>query len=297
MTNVLTQLPFGKIQSFIQKNFKNINFSEDATKFFEESYLGNTDNDLDLIKLRDGIPEEVNQWLIDEFDIDMKLSGEYAIAAVLAIVLEFEKRAYFDTFTKGGVEYANGYHKNITMRHGEFKKQKIEAYKLNIKTPDFTMFASKTKIEADDFDKAVKQVPSKNIHLSIPLAKCEEVIDMTETFKGTHMIKKSDNQRYDISSAKTLTQLDLGLDKVEIKQVAAVCMVTASCSAPDLTPQIRIDDDFYLYVQYKNELIFGMRVDKAAFIQGEALAKMKTEENDSIENSFETLKKQLKQNH
>lgn len=282
MTKTLTHLPMGKIKQFIEENFENIEFSKKAIKFYEDNYIGRDVNTDDIIKLKDGNPSEVSNWLKETFNINMSLDGDYAIAAVLALLIEFKEKAKFDLSKDvNGDPIGVAMHKNL-VSYFNSKKPEQELYRLNLKNKDFEMYVSKQDIDLSAVDKFTF-VKGKNIHLELPLVKYEEEVDLTETFKGTSM-KKVDNQiDYSISSAKALTILDLGLDKVEIKQVAAICMVMASATVVDLTRWVNINDNFNIYVKYKGRLVFASKMIKEDFIRNEKLEDMIVKKNHSPE--------------
>lgn len=300
-TKVLTQLPLGKIKHFIDSKFSQIFYSEKAQAFFSDNFLGKDDLMTDLIHMKDGHPSIVNQWLIDEFDIDMSLEGDYAIAAVLSIVMEFAKRGKFDTFVheETGIECGAGYHNNV-MEHLGFDKdgKEIVAYELLMKGDEMKLFVSEEPIDLAHFDKDLKPKKSffkeKLVYLTLPLAKYEEGVDLSETFKGSNMVRNSDNQKYDIDSVKTLTRLDLGLDKVEVKQAAAVCMIVASCSPVDLTKRVKITKDFYLYITQNENLLFATKIEQADFIQGDELTVLKEQEEKAIEEANAAYEESMK---
>lgn len=290
MQKTMTDIPMGQIKSFVEDNFDS-NFTQKAIDFFENAFLGNKEVLEEITATRDGKPSEIKAWLKREYNVDMDLEGDYAIASILAMLLEFKKKAVFDTFKKEGVEYASGYHKHC-VRHicSDKGRNLFEAYELDVTDPDFKIFISKDKIQNEHFDKNKKPKLTFNkkdtVHLTLPLAEFEEKIDLTETFKGSSLIHSNTRQKFDITSAKAVTKLNLGLDKVEIKQAAAICMVVASCSPIDTTPHVFIKDDFYIYVQYKGNLAFSSAILEEDFIQGDALNELKEKETVEKDNEI-----------
>ena len=92
-SKALTQIPMGAIKKFIEDNFEDISFSEQANKFFQNEFLGDIEKLSEVIALRDGSPEDISKWLVEEYDINLELNGDYAIATVLFFSLEFIQKA------------------------------------------------------------------------------------------------------------------------------------------------------------------------------------------------------------
>lgn len=284
---ILTQLPIGKIKDFIYQNFSDIHFSEKALHFFQNEFIGKEKNTKEPIEIKDGNPSDLKSWLKTEFDIDMSLDGDYAIVAVLAILLEFKERAIFNTFFRKGKEYGSGIHDHVSyFKCVDRFKREFELYQLNLKNNDYKMFISPKKIELNHFEKNNKplktfdfQNPDNYVELTLPLVKFEENEDLSEIFKNSHMVKQPDNIPMNIDSVKTYAMIDLGLEKVEVKQAAAVCFVVAGGASIDHKIRISIEDDFYLYLQYKDDLIFATEMKKDDFIQGKELELLKLEED------------------
>lgn len=284
MKRELTQVPMGKIKHFIEENFDNINFTKAAIDFFENNFLGDITQIDDLIHLKDGVPSEVKKWLKDEFDISLDLNGDYAIATVIALALEFKKKAVFTEIKDVNSEnIAAGIHKGVDIYRMKDKDKNHDLIKLNIKNEGFEVYVSEKEIPVKLLDHPIRFKHFKKsdiVHLTLPLVKYEEENDITEYFKGSSMIKKSDLEQYSISKALTYTKVDLGLDKVEVKQAAAVCMVVASATRVDLTRNITINDSFYFYVRANNRLLFASKMNLEDFIRDEELSLIKDKEKE-----------------
>jgi hypothetical protein len=284
MKRELTQVPMGKIKHFIEENFDNINFTKAAIDFFENNFLGDIPQIDDLIHLKDGVPSEVKKWLKDEFDINLDLNGDYAIATVIALALEFKKKAVFTEIKDVNSEtIAAGIHKGVDIYRMKDKNKNHDLIKLNIKNEGFEVYVSEKEIPVKLLDHPMRFKHFKKndvVHLTLPLVKYEEENDITEYFKGSNMIKKSDLEQYSISKALTYTKVDLGLDKVEVKQAAAVCMVVASATRIDLTKNLTINDSFYFYVRANNRLLFASKMNLEDFIRDEELSLIKDKEKE-----------------
>lgn len=285
MKRVLTEVPLGKIKKFIEKEFKNISFSKEATDFFENNFLGDIESLDELIHLKDGIPTNVMDWLKSEFNIELDLNGDYAIATVIALSLEFEKKAIFETQkTNDNLEFASGIHEHC---HKYVKKDKNVEYnivQLNLKNNDYDIYVSKKEIPLSFMDHPIhfkKFIKINEVSLHLPLVKYETKEDISHLFEGSNMIKKSNLKEHSISKVVTYAKVDLGLDKVEVKQAAAVCMVMASLAPIKMIKEhFIINDDFYFYVRAKNRLLFASKMNIGDFIQGEELLKLKEKENE-----------------
>ena len=282
MKRELTQVPIGKIKHFIEENFDNINFTKAAINFFENNFLGDIPQIGDLLHLKDGVPSEVKKWLKDEFDISLDLNGDYAIATVISLALEFKKKAVFTEIKDvNSKNIAAGVHKSVNIFRMKDKNENHDLIKLNIKNEGYEVYVSEKEIPVKLIDHPMRfKHFNKNdvVHLTLPLVKYEEEKDITEYFKGSSMIKKSDLEQYSISKALTYTKVDLGLDKVEVKQAAAICMVVASATRVDLTRNLKINDSFYFYVRANNRLLFASKMNLEDFIRDEKLSLIKDKE-------------------
>lgn len=267
---ILTQLPIGKIKKFIEENFKEVTFSDKAEAFFKKEFLGDIANVDQLIALKDGDPKLIEIWLREEYGIDMELSGDYAIATVLSLLLEFEEEAFPKTISINDEEYKGGVHYVENRLKGFINKKEFTLYPLELKDPDFKMYISEKEVDQKYlntpflFKKTFQK--SKPIRLTIPLAKFADQVDYEDVFNGSTMINKSNSKHYELNQIKTLTLLDLGLDKVEVEQIAVACFAVSSCSAPDMTESLTIKRDYYVYVTYKDRLVFGSLIEKADFL-------------------------------
>lgn len=285
----LTEVPMGKIKSFIEENFKHINFSNAAKEFFDNEFLGSKEIQDELLKIKDGLPADVTQWLKNEFGIEMALDGDYAIASVLALLLEWENKAEYREVNVDNNKMAGGYFER--MPSYAHTKNGSRLFKIKTKDENYSVFVSKDKVDTSLFESKSKFytnfLKQKDVHLTIPLVKYEEQIDLTETFKGSTMIRN--NSAFEISAAKTLTLLDLNLSKVEVKQVAAVMMVVASLSPADFTERVVINDDYYMYIQYKDQLVFASKMLKEDFIKDEDYKKENPTDERTLSEQFKDL--------
>lgn len=286
-TKAITQIPMGKIKEFIENNFEEIMFSKKAEEFFENEFLGDLHNVGNLLDIKDGNPSEVSNWLKEEYNIDLDLNGDYAIASVLAILLEFVKRAEFRVIKGDEQEYGGGYHEFCKTFKFISRNKNIPFYELNVKDKDFQVIVSEEELDLAVlnnpllFKKKVYKDNREKTHLTLPMVSYQEECDLGEVFKGSSMIKKDSSDKYEITDAKTITKLDLGLDKVEVKQVAAVMMIVGCATPLDLTPRHTIKDDFYIYIRYNNRVLFGSKMIKEDFVQGNELEFLKEQEKPS----------------
>lgn len=271
-SKALTQVPMGAIKHFIEENFTNINYSEAANQFFEKEFLGDIDKLDNLIALKDGSPKTVSEWLKNEYGINLDLNGDYAIATVLALFLEFERKAEYSEITGvDGALYAGGKHSSVGLVNVINRDSPIEMYKLNLKNNDFEVFVSEKEVDKNVLNKhelfATKTYrENKHVKLYFPLVKYNEKIDLSRYFKDSTMTRILDGKDYDIDEVKTITMLDLGLDKVEIKQVAAMTMTLSACGGYNPIIKKVIRDDFFIYIRYKGKLLFASKMLKEDFI-------------------------------
>lgn len=262
-TKTLTQLPLGKLKNFIEEKFHKVEYSKEANIFFEKEFLGDTENLQDIIKVKDGDPDDVKTWLLNEFDLDMDLSGDYAIVAVLSILVEFTQKGIFEIIESDFGNFSGGFHRSCET----FSIKNEKLFKLNIKNKDFELLISENLIDLNEINKDnLLKINSTRTHFTLPLVKYQEESDLTEIFIGSKVLDSNNETIMEFNQVKTLTLLDLGLDKVSVKQVAAVVMVMASCSMPDPTPYHTIKNDFVLYFKYKGKLIFASKMKKEDFI-------------------------------
>jgi len=176
---------------------------------------------------------------------------------------------------------AAGVHKSVDIFRMKDKNENHDLIKLNIKNEGYEVYVSEKEIPVKLIDHPMRFKHFKKndvVHLTLPLVKYEEEKDITEYFKGSSMIKKSDLEQYSISKALTYTKIDLGLDKVEVKQAAAICMVVASATRVDLTRNLKINDSFYFYVRANNRLLFASKMNLEDFIRNEKLSLIKDKE-------------------
>ena len=192
MKRELTQVPIGKIKHFIEENFDNINFTKAAIDFFENNFLGDIPQIGDLLHLKDGVPSEVKKWLKDEFDISLDLNGDYAIATVISLALEFKKKAVFTEIKDvNSKNIAAGVHKSVDIFRMKDKNENHDLIKLNIKNEGYEVYVSEKEIPVKLIDHPMRFKHFKKndvVHLTLPLVKYEEEKDITEYFKGSSMI-------------------------------------------------------------------------------------------------------------
>jgi len=284
-TKALTQVPLGAIKNFIEKNFTEIEFSEQASIFFENEFLGDV-KDLELlIELKDGSPDEVSKWLLEKFNVNLELNGDYAIASVLAMLLNFTNKAIFSVIEgHDKKEYGGGLHKRC--KHTKIKHKNgtyVSAYLLDVKNAGYEVLISEDELDNNLLND--NSLLNKNImrtdqcvNLTLPMVKFKEETDFSPVFIGSKMTNKKTLIDYKVDEVKTVLLMDLGLDKVEIKQVAAMTLCISGCASFDPTINYTIKDDFYIYVRFENKLLFASRMLKEDFIQGAALEKFKASE-------------------
>ena len=246
-----------------------------------------------------GNPDDIVKWLKEKYDIKMELEGDYAIATVLAILLDFKKRAEFKVIKNDEeIEFGGGLHENcdyFEINDGSSGKM----FKLNVKNEDFDIFVSESPIDTKLLNhpllfkkKIVKG--DRKVHLTLPMVKYEEECDFSAAFKGSFMRKIDNATDYEIEQVKTVTKLDLGLDKVEIKQVAAITMVVSGCISLDLSLRHTISDNYFIYILYKGNLLFGSKMLKEDFIKGDELERIKKIEALGNENAQKKHDESLK---
>lgn len=260
----LTQIPMGSLKKFIEENFENIYFSEKAETFFQNEFLGDIANLEDLISLKSGSPEEVSKWLADNYGLKLDAKGDYVIASVLFFALNFVKKATAEIIEGVDNKFKGGLHKKCVGFQNDDDKYLIE---LNVEDKRFNVFVSEHSFDNNIFNDInlfeTYFKPKKDVNLTLPLVNFEEKMDLTDTFKGSSMVKKDDKEYYEITDAKSITLLNLGLDKVEVKQ-ASVMSLTRGIS---FTLDMVINDDFFIYIVYNNKLAFASKMLKEDFLK------------------------------
>jgi len=278
MTNqkALTQVPLGAIKNFIDKNFKEVEFSPEAIAFFENSFLGDIDKLIEIIAVKDGNPDDISKWLVEEYDIKLEMKGDYVIATVLFFSLEFLKKATFKVIEGKLEDYAGGRHENCMMYKFYNGKRKAETpfYQLNLDSKKWEIFVSETELDKyilDDeksWDEYVKK--DERVHLTLPMVNYKEEVDLSDIFNGATLVKKDSLVEYKVEEVKTVTVLNLGLDKIEVKQVAEMGMTRGI----SFTKDVVINDDFFVYIFYNKKLAFASNMLKEDFISGEELKEL-----------------------
>ena len=279
-TKTLTQLTMGMIKNFIEENFDDVSFSEGAKKYFKSNFLGEKSLYEDHLKLKDGKPEEVSEWLRSEYGLDLDLSGDYAIATVLKLLIEFENKAYFQEIDNVGF----GSHDGCEL----FSYKGNDLIKLNVKNEKFEMFVSETEIPLKSFNSRMMFLKDidygsdpyngrgyDDVILTLPIAKVKEEVDLGAKFQGSSFKNKQTNKEFQIDSAKTIALFNLGLDSVEIEQFGTVTAVVSGCSEPRKYYRKTIKNDFYVYIRFNDKLLFACKVEKSDFIKDKELENFK----------------------
>jgi hypothetical protein len=276
-SKALTQVPLGAIKNFIEENFKDIKFSEQANSFFENEFLGDIKTLDKLIAVKDGNPADVSQWLLEEYDIKLDVKGNYAIATVLALLIEFETKADFKVIEdEESNEYAGGLHQYCNYLKMQVNKEQIPMFELNVKNKDFSVYISEKELDIKALDhkslfsKKVSR-EKEDVHLTLPLVKYTEELDLSDIFKGSTMLSKDGLKDCKVEEVKTITIMDLGLDKVKVKQAAIMGISVSGCAGMDMSLRHTIKDDFYIYIRYEDKLLFASKMLKEDFITGTEL--------------------------
>lgn len=284
MSKQLTELPIGMIKNFVSENFENVNYTKPALQFFDDVFLGDIEDNakLDefkkLIDVKADKPHIIKEWLKNNYNIDLELDGDYAIAAVLELILEFKRKATSSIIKIKDVNYEAGRHNNCVAFYYKDTKNfnKNRVFKLDLVNDDYEMYVSEMKLDPSIFNKnslfEEKLGISENSDVILPLVNYKDENDYTASFKGSTMIKKDNGVSYEIESMNTITLLNLGLEKVEVKQAAVMVIGVSGCVGSFKPLPLRIiKDDFYIYIKYKGSLIFGSSMVRADFLESEEL--------------------------
>jgi hypothetical protein len=275
-SKALTQVPLGAIKNFIEENFKEINFSKEANRFFENEFLGDIDTFKNLVAVKDGDPAAVSRWLFEEYNIKLEVNGDYAIATVLALLLEFERKAEFNIIENDSIEYAGGTHNYCNLFKILVGKEQVPVFELNVKNKGFNVYISEKELNMETlnnkslFNKKIL-IQKEKAHLTLPLVKYTEDLDLSDTFKGSTMLSKDGLLDCKVEEVKTITIMDLGLDKVKVKQAAMMGISVSGCASVDMSLRHTIKNNFYIYVKYNDKLLFASKMLKDDFIKDEEL--------------------------
>lgn len=253
-SKILTYIPFGKMFENMPQHI-DFKISQSGQNFLDNNFTKCTEELSDLyMHYKDGIPEDVNDWA-KQFDLDLKLSGDYAIATILNIAMTWKNEAQANKIIYNDVFYNSGWHDFA------FDTNKEGLYQIPVEDHTIGLFISTKPFELDSLNEIIYS--TEEINLNLPLVKLKIEEDLTQHFKGSKAY--IDNQAYYCENAKSLTELNVTLKGAEVKQAATLTLRT-TCVMPQKR-NVLIDKPFYLYVKVKDSLIFAAYVDVDGWIK------------------------------
>jgi hypothetical protein len=252
-SNNLTHIPLAKLVNNMPDGIE-LNLSNSANEFLSEQFTGSPELSADsYLHYKDGLPEDVNEWG-RTFNMELGLSGDYALATILNIAMKWREKSDSVPVTIDDISYKAAKHKIA------WKTNVPDVYQIPVKESDLTFLVSTTPISLDLVDGAINKV--EEISLTAPLVSLKTEEDLTEEFSGTTALVHG--ERMICSQVKVITEFEMDLEGAEVKQAAAI-MLVRGCMSP-MKQHIIINNPFYVYVKVKDHLVFSAYVQLDSFL-------------------------------